>query len=122
MPSTPNTTTITRLIRSPRLPDTPRKIPSPSKPPSSRCSAHSIDGAIAVGANRINYLNFGLRDDTKARQDAITNASKDAQAQAQALATSLDVKLKRVVKATMIPDRAPIMPMPRMGMAISMGG
>ncbi len=26
-----------------------------------------IDGAISAGANRINYLNFGLRDDTKAR-------------------------------------------------------
>ena len=78
-----------------------------------------IDGAIAVGANRINYLNFGLRDDTKARQDAITNASKDAQAQAQALAASLDVKLKRVVKATTIPERGPIMPMARMGMAMS---
>ena len=67
-----------------------------------------IDGAIASGANRINYLNFGLRDDTKARQEAITNASKDAQAQAQALAASLNVKLRRVVKATTIPERTPI--------------
>jgi uncharacterized protein YggE len=74
-----------------------------------------IDGAISAGANRINYLNFGLRDDTKARQDAITNASKDAQAQAQALAASLNVKLKRVVKASTVPERAPIMPMQRMG-------
>ncbi len=74
-----------------------------------------IDGAISVGANRINYLNFGLRDDTKARQDAIASASKDAQAQAQALAASLNVKLKRVVKASTIPERGPIMPMARMG-------
>ena len=74
-----------------------------------------IDGAISSGANRINYLNFGLRDDTKARSDAIAAASKDAQAQAQALAASLNVKLKRVVKATTIPERAPIMPMARMG-------
>ena len=73
-----------------------------------------IDGAIAAGANRINYLNFGLRDDTKPRQEAIANASKDAQAQAQALASSLNVKLKRVVKASTIPERAPILPM-RMG-------
>ncbi len=57
-----------------------------------------IDGAISAGANRINYLNFGLRDDAKAREAAIANASKDAQAQAQALATSLNVKLKRVVE------------------------
>jgi uncharacterized protein YggE len=74
-----------------------------------------IDGAISSGANRINYLNFGLRDDTKARQDAITNASKDAQAQAQALAASLNVKLKHVVKASTVPERGPIMPMQRMG-------
>jgi uncharacterized protein len=79
-----------------------------------------IDGAIAAGANRINYLNFGLRDDTKARQDAITTASKDAQGQAQALAASLNVKLRRVVKASTIPERTPVMPMQRMGMAASM--
>jgi uncharacterized protein YggE len=73
-----------------------------------------IDGAISAGANRINYLNFGLRDDAKAREAAIANASKDAQAQAQALATSLNVKLKRVVKASTIPERGPVMPMARM--------
>jgi uncharacterized protein len=75
-----------------------------------------IDGAISAGANRINYLNFGLRDDTKAREDAIANASKDAQAQAQALAASLNVKLKRVVKASTIQQREPIVPMARMAM------
>ena len=74
-----------------------------------------IDGAISSGANRINYLNFGLRDDTKARQDAIASASKDAQAQAQALAASLNVKLKHVVRATTVPERGPIVPMARMG-------
>jgi len=78
-----------------------------------------IDGAIAAGANRINYLNFGLRDDTKAREEAIANASKDAQAQAQALAASLNVKLKRVVKASTIPEPRPILPMARGVMAMS---
>jgi uncharacterized protein YggE len=78
-----------------------------------------IDGAISAGANRINYLNFGLRDDTRAREEAIANASKDAQAQAQALATSLNVKLKRVVKASTIPEPRPILPMARMSMAAS---
>lgn len=73
-----------------------------------------IDGAISQGANRINYLNFGLRDDTKAREEAIANASKDAQAQAQALAASFNVKLGRVMKASTIPERTPIMPMARM--------
>lgn len=73
-----------------------------------------IDGAISSGANRINYLNFGLRDDTKARSEAIANASKDAQVQAQALASSLNVKLKRVVRASTVPEHGPIMPMARM--------
>lgn len=76
-----------------------------------------IDGAIAAGANRINYLNFALRDDTKPREQAIAAASKDAQAQAQALAASLGVKLKRVVKASTLPQRGPIMPMGRVAFA-----
>jgi uncharacterized protein YggE len=78
-----------------------------------------IDGAIAAGANRINYLNFALRDDTKPREEAITAASKDAQAQAQALAASLGVKLRRVVKASTLPQRGPIMPMGRESFAAS---
>ncbi len=72
-----------------------------------------IDGAIAAGANRINYLSFGLRDDTKARSDAIAIASKDAQAQAQALAAALGVKLVRITKASTIPEQGPIRPMMR---------
>jgi len=78
-----------------------------------------IDSAISAGANRINYLNFGLRDDTKAREEAIANASKDAQAQAQALAASLNVKLKQVVKASTVQEPRPIMPMAKMSMAMS---
>ncbi|HVN27919.1 MAG TPA: SIMPL domain-containing protein [Candidatus Binataceae bacterium] len=75
-----------------------------------------IDSAIAAGANRINYLNFGLRDDTKAREQAIANASKDAQAQAQALAASLNVKLKDVIKASTVQERPPIVPMSRVAL------
>jgi uncharacterized protein len=74
-----------------------------------------IDGAISAGANRINYLNFGLRDDTKAREEAIASASKDAQAQAQALAASLNVKLTHVIRASTVPERGPVLPMARMG-------
>jgi len=59
-----------------------------------------IDAAIAAGANRVNYLNMSLKDDTKTRSNAIAAASRDAQAQAQALAASLGVKLKRVMTAS----------------------
>ncbi len=79
-----------------------------------------IDGAISAGANRINYLNFGLRDDAKAREEAIASASKDAQAQAQALATSLNVKLKHVIRASTVPERGPVLPMAKMSSAFSM--
>ncbi len=80
-----------------------------------------IDSAIAAGANRINYLNFGLHEETKAREQAITAASRDAQAQAQTLAASLGVRLKNVVKASTVPQRVPIVPARGMLMAQNAG-
>jgi uncharacterized protein YggE len=59
-----------------------------------------IDAAIAAGANRVNSLDFNLRDDTRARNEAITKAAKDAQAQAQALAAALGLKLGPIINAT----------------------
>ncbi len=79
-----------------------------------------IDGAVAAGANRINYLNFGLKDDAKARADAIAIASRNAQTQAQALAQALGVRLGRVIKATTVAQVRPFpMPMERMGVAMA---
>lgn len=71
-----------------------------------------IDAAIAAGANRVNALDFSLRDNSKARNDAITNAAKDAQQQAEALASSLGVKLGPVVSATTESETRPIPVMP----------
>jgi len=76
-----------------------------------------IDTAIAAGANRVNYLNFVLRDETSVRQAAIANASRDAQAQAGALAKSLGVKLGPILKAT---TESQAMPMPMMRMSAMM--
>jgi uncharacterized protein len=59
-----------------------------------------IDTAIGAGANRVNSLNFTLKNDSKPRADALANASRDAQQQAQALAASLDVKLGRIITAS----------------------
>ncbi len=59
-----------------------------------------IDTAISAGANRVNYLNFTLKNDAKARAEALENASRDAQAQAQTLASSLKVRLKRLITAS----------------------
>ena len=76
-----------------------------------------------AGANRINFLNFTLRDESQARSQAITLAAKDAQAQADSLAKSLGVRLGPVVKATTQAESGP-MPVMRAGamaMSASMG-
>jgi uncharacterized protein len=67
-----------------------------------------IDSAIAAGANRVNSLNFSVKDDTKARAEAIAIATRDARAQADALAAALDVKLGKVLKATTVSEARPI--------------
>jgi len=60
------------------------------------------------GANRINFLNFTLRDESQARSQAIALAAKDAQTQADSLAKSLGVKLGPVVKATTEAEARPL--------------
>jgi uncharacterized protein len=77
-----------------------------------------IDAAIAAGANRVNSLDFNLRDDTAARNDAIARAAKDAQAQAQALATALGLKLGPIISATTAVNSGP---QPVMFRAAAMG-
>jgi hypothetical protein len=77
-----------------------------------------IDCAIVAGANRVNSLSFSVKDDTKARTEAIAIATRDARAQAQALASALGVKLGRILKATTVSQARPI-PV-RMGGAMAM--
>jgi uncharacterized protein len=77
-----------------------------------------IDSAIAAGANRVNSLSFSVKDDTKARAEAIALATRDARAQADALASALDVKLGKVLKATTVSEERPV-PI-RMGRAMAM--
>jgi hypothetical protein len=67
-----------------------------------------IDAAIAAGANRVNSLDYNLRDNSKARSEAITKASKDAQTQAQALAAALAVKLGPIVHASTVAEIRPV--------------
>jgi uncharacterized protein len=79
-----------------------------------------IDTAIGAGANQINSLDFMLKDNTRARSEAIAKASQDAQAQAAALAASLGVKLKQIYSATTVSESRP-MPMAFRAMASANG-
>lgn len=67
-----------------------------------------IDAGIAAGANRVNALEFTLKNDSKARAEALANASRDAQQQAQALAASLNVRLGRIITASTEGEPHPI--------------
>ena len=78
-----------------------------------------IDSAISAGANRVDYLNFTVKNDIKPRTEAITTATRDARAQADALASALGVKLGKVIKATTLAEARPI-PMQRMAMPMAM--
>lgn len=80
-----------------------------------------IDAAIGAGANRIDSLEYSLQDQTKPRDEAITRATKDAQAQAEALAQALNVKLGPVVKATTVSQMRPV-PVMRMEAAAMVRG
>jgi uncharacterized protein YggE len=56
-----------------------------------------IDAGLAAGANRLDGVAFGLRNDRAARGKALTAAVAEARAKAQALARALNVRLVRIL-------------------------
>jgi uncharacterized protein YggE len=56
-----------------------------------------IDTAIRAGANRVNSLTFGLKDDRQARNDALRIAAQNARAKAEVLAAGANVRLGGVL-------------------------
>jgi uncharacterized protein YggE len=52
-------------------------------------------------------VNFNLRDDSRARSEAIADACKEAQLKANAAAQALGLKIKRVLKITSAGDFYP---------------
>ena len=57
-----------------------------------------IDAAARAGANTIDYLNFTLRRDRPARQQALAEATRDAAEKARTVAEALGGRLVRVVE------------------------
>ena len=57
-----------------------------------------IDAGLAAGANRLEGVGFGLRDDRQARAEALTAAVGAARAKAQALARALRLRLVQVLE------------------------
>jgi uncharacterized protein len=57
-----------------------------------------IDAGLGAGANRLEGVIFGLRDDRKARADALTRAVEEARGKADALARALKVRLVRILE------------------------
>lgn len=55
-----------------------------------------IDSATRTGANNIQGITFGLKDERSARAEALAIAAKNARANAEAIAASLGVRVVRV--------------------------
>jgi uncharacterized protein YggE len=66
-----------------------------------------IDAATSAGANRLEGVSFELKDDLKSRSRALQLAAQDAQAEANALASALSLKLGPVRKVYQVNANPP---------------
>lgn len=58
-----------------------------------------IDTAIQAGANRVDFLSLGLRDDDPVRLEALRVAGQKARQRAEAIASGLGVRIGQVLNA-----------------------
>lgn len=101
------------ITRSNSTATAPRYLPQPQPEPQRAYSAQTtvtaethdleklgplIEAGMKAGAARLNQVSFTVREDSDARKQAIEKASNDAKAKAQALAGSMGVKLKEVIR------------------------
>lgn len=77
-----------------------------------------IDAAIQAGANTIDSISFGLKDDSAQRTEAISKATTQAIADAETLAEASNVKLGDVLNITL--ENALIRP--KSMLTLQMGG
>lgn len=59
-----------------------------------------IDGAVAAGANEVQGVDFGLRNDLAARNRALTQAVTEARVKAEVMATALGLGLGPVIEVS----------------------
>jgi uncharacterized protein len=57
-----------------------------------------VDAGLAAGANQVEGVTFGLKDDQKARAEALEAAVRQARAKAQVIAAALGVRLGEVLE------------------------
>lgn len=57
-----------------------------------------VDAGLGAGANRLDGVMFGLRNDAAARSEALTRAAETARAKAETLARALRVRLVELVE------------------------
>ena len=58
----------------------------------------TIDSAMEAGANQLQGVNFALRDDISARQEALKEAVEEASRKAKAISEALELKLVEVIE------------------------
>lgn len=57
-----------------------------------------VDAGLAAGANQVEGVTFGLKDDQRARAEALEAAVRQARAKAQVIAAALGVRLGEVLE------------------------
>lgn len=71
----------------------------------------AIDAATASGANRIQWLQFTLKDEAQARAEALKKASAEARANAEAMASALGLRLGKIIAVDQGGSPVPVRPM-----------
>ena len=59
-----------------------------------------IDTGLAAGANRVDGVNFGIKEALAAREEALALATRAARSKAIVMAAALDLKVTGVIEAT----------------------
>jgi len=59
-----------------------------------------IDAALGAGCNRVDYVQFGIKEAIAAREEAVKLATQAARRKAVVMAEALDLRLTRVVEAS----------------------